>query len=179
MSTAGKYIPNYSVDDYARWKGDWELLDGIPVAMTPSATVGHQRLAMRLSGAFYNALQSKDCRDYEVLYAIDWHIDKYTVVRPDVIIVCDVNAKAHIEYAPVLITEVLSPSTVEKDLTVKFHLYQQQGVRYYLIADPERKSLKVYGLIDGQYVELESANVYPFQLEENCVIELPVDTVFN
>ena len=26
-------LPRYTVEDYEKWKGDWELIDGIPYAL--------------------------------------------------------------------------------------------------------------------------------------------------
>lgn len=33
---AEKYLPRYTVEDYNRWEGDWELIEGIPYASAPS-----------------------------------------------------------------------------------------------------------------------------------------------
>ena len=35
----------YSYKDYKNWEGDWELIDGLPVAMAPAPMVKHQKLA--------------------------------------------------------------------------------------------------------------------------------------
>jgi len=29
MSTAPRFLPTYTLDDYQQWEGDWELIDGI------------------------------------------------------------------------------------------------------------------------------------------------------
>ncbi len=28
-----EYLPHYTYDDYIQWKGDWELIYGVPYAM--------------------------------------------------------------------------------------------------------------------------------------------------
>ena len=33
MSSVPRYTPRYSVSDYQLWEGDWELWDGIAIAM--------------------------------------------------------------------------------------------------------------------------------------------------
>ncbi len=38
-----KYMPRYTIDDYKLWEGDWELIDGIPFAMTPSPFGKYQK----------------------------------------------------------------------------------------------------------------------------------------
>lgn len=49
MSTVPRYIPRYTIDDYQHWEGDWELIDGVPIAMTPSPFGHHERIVSRLS----------------------------------------------------------------------------------------------------------------------------------
>lgn len=179
MSVSNRFLPNYSVDDYSQWKGDWELLDGIPVAMTPSASGNHQRVATRLTGALFNALQAKNCSQCELFYEIDWHVDNHTVVRPDIVIVCGKRVEKYLDYAPALVIEILSSSTAEKDRTVKLQLYEQQGVKYYLIADPDTKSIVLHRLISKQYVQEEPVNVYTFELDDSCSIPLDTDCIFS
>jgi hypothetical protein len=42
MSSVRKFIPRYTVADYRQWQGDWELLDGVAVSVTPSPFGIHQ-----------------------------------------------------------------------------------------------------------------------------------------
>jgi len=41
-------ITAYSYDDYKLWEGDWELMSGIAVAMSPAPTRRHQSLASEI-----------------------------------------------------------------------------------------------------------------------------------
>jgi hypothetical protein len=41
-------IEYYSYDDYKTWKGDWELIDGIPLAMSPVSMIKHQSIGQEL-----------------------------------------------------------------------------------------------------------------------------------
>jgi len=34
MSNAVKLLPHYTYSDYENWEGQWELIDGIPYAMS-------------------------------------------------------------------------------------------------------------------------------------------------
>lgn len=47
------------IKDYCRWEGDWEFICGIPLAMSPSPGISHQRVARRLLRQFNAALD--DC----------------------------------------------------------------------------------------------------------------------
>jgi hypothetical protein len=35
MKYIGQYLPEYTYDDYKKWEGNWELIEGIPYAMSP------------------------------------------------------------------------------------------------------------------------------------------------
>ena len=172
MSDVRKYLPRYTVEDYLQWEGDWELIDGIAVSMAASPVSAHQRMAMRISAALFDALKNEECLDCEVLYELDWHMTSDTVVRPDIVIVCLAEIEEYISHPPALVVEILSPSTAEKDRTVKFDLYQSQGVKYFLIGDPDNGSVEVFQLSGGCYVNLPAATSYQFALTDNCQIQM-------
>ena len=44
MSIAAKYRPHYTYDDYCQWEGQWELIEGMPYAMSPAPIPAHQRV---------------------------------------------------------------------------------------------------------------------------------------
>ena len=44
-----EYIPRYTIEDYRLWEGNWELIEGILFAMTPSPVGKHQKVAVRIS----------------------------------------------------------------------------------------------------------------------------------
>ncbi len=140
---------HYTYEDYAQWKGDWELIEGVPVAMTPAPGIEHQLLASELIRLLGNQLV--DCAQCHVLSEVDYKIDEETVVRPDVLVVYKPVGGACLTQAPELIVEVVSPSTARRDERVKFQLYAQEKVPYYLLAYPHDRRAKVYRLQDGQY----------------------------
>ena len=49
MSSAAKYQPHYTVDDYQHWQGDWELWNGVAIAMGPSPFGRHAQLVGQLA----------------------------------------------------------------------------------------------------------------------------------
>ncbi len=51
------YIPTYTVQDWKLWEGDWELIKGTPVAMSPSPLNKHQLMGSDLHVYFYNMLR--------------------------------------------------------------------------------------------------------------------------
>ena len=174
MSTGRKYLPRYTIEDYLQWEGDWELIDGIAVSMAASPVRAHQRVAMRISAALFDALKVEGCRDCEVLYGLDWHVDEHTSVRPDIVVVCDAGTLEYLKSPPALVVEILSPSTAEKDRTFKFDIYQAQRVKYYMIADPDSDSTDVFELVGDRYVQQPKSSRYKFELVDRCQIEIEV-----
>jgi Uma2 family endonuclease len=101
-------VEHYRIEDYRRWQGDWELIQGIPLAMSPSPGVRHQRVARRLLRQLDEALD--DCPRCEAFHGIDVELSDDTVTRPDVIVICFEPDGDRITRAPALIAEVVSPA---------------------------------------------------------------------
>ena len=170
--------PHYTYKDYELWEGDWELIRGIPYAMAPAPAWQHQSFGGKFVRIFLEALDEKinSCQ-CEVLYESDWVVSEDTVVRPDIMIVCEPIAGNFVTAPPSLILEILSPSTVLKDRNTKFNLYQAYGVRYYLMADIGKKGVEIFCLKDNIYQEANDLKT--FQLTNNCSIELSVAALFS
>lgn len=171
-----QYNPGYTVADYNMWDGDWELIDGYPYAMSPSANSKHQRLASKMLIALSNKLSRLQggCDNCEVFYELDWIINDNTVVRPDLAIVCNQTDK-FITSPPKLVVEILSPSTALKDRHVKHDIYQEQGVPYYIIIDPDTLKYNIYVLVNGIYSEQNKNKT--FTIGSECTIELSLANV--
>lgn len=168
--TPDLYIPTYTVQDWKLWEGDWELIKGAPVAMSPSPLNKHQFMGGDLYAYFYNMLQAnKTACNCRALYEQDWIIDEANVVRPDILIACgDLDPESHITKTPVLIVEIFSQATRLKDRNTKFTLYEFCGVKYYLMADPDTNSIQVFELTDNKYKEQFAP--FHFKLTEHCSI---------
>jgi len=80
MSSTEKYLPCYTVSDFQRWKGDWELIEGIAISTSPSPFGPHERAVSELSRAIGNALESGSI-DCQVYAGLDWIVGDDTVVR--------------------------------------------------------------------------------------------------
>ena len=152
VSLKVKDLPHYVYDDYVQWEGKWELIEGIPYAMTPAPNIRHQDI----SGNIYWQLKSQleYCKKCKVLLPVDWQITDDTIVQPDILIVCDENiGDVKLEKTPVMIFEVLSTSTSRKDRGIKYRLYENAGVKYYCIVDPETNSAEIFVLQKEKYHE--------------------------
>ena len=173
-----KYLPSYTVEDYNRWEGDWELIDGIPYSMSPSPVRKHQLIAAALFLQIGNSInsQKENCSDCNAFYELDWILSDSTVVRPDIAITCEETGD-FLSKPPVVIIEILSPSTAFKDKHVKFDIYEEEGVKYYLVVDPNSKTYQVYELVNGHYLEREG--ISSFVIHDKCSIELNLDKALS
>ena len=172
-----RYTPHYTVADYLQWEGDWELWRGTAVAMSPSPGLPHARVA----GNLYFGLRSQfekageGCR-CEILAEIDWHVSDDEVLRPDLLVVCDPTREFWVKKTPELVVEVISPTSVRRDTIHKRGLYREAGVRFYVLADPEKRKLRCLHLDeDGEYV----AGPPAFDLHDGCRVEIEVDRVWD
>lgn len=168
MSNAVKILPHYTYEDYVQWEGKWELIEGIPFAMSPAPTPRHQIIANTLGALFY--LSMKNCKQCKVAQAIDFKIAEDTVLQPDLSVLCRPANKKYIDFPPALVVEILSPSTSLKDRHTKYNLYQQQGIPFYLIVSPDTEETEVYALENGTYALKQKGGgfTYTFPFEHDC-----------
>ena len=113
-----------------------------------------------------------------VYQAIDWIINDDTILQPDVLIVCG-EIKHLLDFAPVLVVEILSKATALKDRNNKFHIYEKQGVKYYLIINPENEMEEIYELNEGIYQLKPRENKYHFSFEPACAATIDFTNIWN
>lgn len=179
MSTAEKYQPHYTIDDYQHWEGVWELWSGVAVAMSPRLFGWHGQLTGRSATALNNAIDDHGC-NAAVLVEIDWIISEDTILRPDVTVVCGIAPEKHVEQVPALVVEILSASTRERDLTFKKQIYQQQAVPWYLVIDPEANTLQALRLnAAGEYQAVDHAESLTIDICGDCSLNVRVDRLFK
>ncbi len=169
-------FPRYTYNDYKNWKEDWELIDGYPLQLLPSASFNHNNTIIELIIQAGNSLKKNDSCRCKVSSELDWKINDETVVRPDLMVICgDVNSD-FLEFPPVLIVEVISPSSIKRDRVLKFDLYREQGVKFYILVDYSKKTIEVFELIDNYYKEVNRSK---FQLDKTCEIEFDFDSIWK
>lgn len=141
----------FNYEDYKLLPEDcrYEILKG-QLLVTPTPNTGHQRILIRLVLAVGNFVEST--RVGQVFAApTDVILDAETVVQPDLLFIAEersgiADPDGGVHGAPDLVVEVLSPSTAERDRTVKRKLYGVFGVREYWIVDPTARSVEVLTL---------------------------------
>jgi len=174
---AREYIEYYTIDDHKYWSDDWELIHGFPYAMAPSPLVTHQSVNGKIFLELNRGLEN--CPKCQALFEIDWEVSIDTVVKPDMVVIC-YEPDEKLTKRPNIIFEVTSSSTLKRDETIKFELYQNEGVKYYIIVYPKRKVAKVYRLKYGKYIKVNDFEneKYKFDLED-CSIDFDFSKIWR
>ena len=179
----------YTYAEYLTWLDGQtrELIHGLIHKMSPSPRLEHARISARV---FRNLdtiiLRNKGkCEVFTAPFDVrfpkqgetaDDKID--TVVQPDICVVCD---PSKLDYrgccgAPDMIVEILSPSTIKKDVIEKFALYEESGVKEYWIVYPLDKVIQVFLLQEtGKYDEgamYERTGKVPVHIFDNHPVDL-------
>lgn len=124
-----------------------ELIDGDHY-VTPSPNTRHQRLVIRLAGAFTTHLAAHPDQGEAFIAPFDVLFSEFDVVEPDLLFVAadqsDIVTAKHVRGVPALVVEILSPGTRRVDEKIKYRLFERVGVREYWLVDPELDLVKVY-----------------------------------
>ena len=171
-------IEYYRYEDYCKWKGDWELIYGIPLAMSPSPSITHQVIAGDI--IFELKSSTRGCRECLVFGEADWKVSDDTVVKPNVVLICNETNEAYMTKAPEIIVEVISKSTAKRDEKTKFKLYQDEGVKYYIIVYPRDLKAKIYKLESGKYIKEGDFLTETYEFKDlTCRALINFDNVFG
>lgn len=177
-----EYLPNYTYNDYVNWEGKWELINGIPYAMTPVPNILHQKVSGKIHIQLERSLQN--CKTCQAFLPIDWRIpnkEDNIVLQPDNLVICKNVEGNYLTDTPVMIFEILSPATALKDRHTKYDIYETQGVKYYIIVDIDLKSADVFELKDKEYYKKAEVkmDVVKFELCEDCVINFNFEKIWS
>ena len=119
-----------------------EYVEGMLFEM-PGTSRRHNALALRLVRELYDAAQANKCD----LYASDVKVRVSDTVfyYPDVMMVCGDSPDPYYHDAPILIIEVLSPSTETTDRREKLLAYQKlPTLQSYLLVSSEARRVESY-----------------------------------
>jgi Uma2 family endonuclease len=179
MNVSHKYLPSYTYEDYCQWEGNWELIDGIPYAMSPMPIPIHQRVNGNLYTKFETALK-KACKDCKSFLPLDWKISESVILQPDLLVVCKKIEKKYLDFTPILVAEILSPSTAVKDRNIKKEIYLSQQVKYYLILDPILRKIEIYEILNNMYSPVAiSPNNFVFTLKDGCQADVDFEDIWE
>ena len=160
----------------------YELIDGVVYDMTGS-TPEHSAISSNIESLLREQLgRSGPCRIHRDQYVA---IPGKPPVVPDVVLTCDLadwdknkRLKPFMIQSPLIVVEVLSPSTERYDRTEKFTRYMRcPTLEVYILVSQDEQYIEVYRrstgwkqerFSEGQIIKLE-------QLD----LELPVESVYE
>jgi Uma2 family endonuclease len=154
----------YSYADYLTWQfaERVELFKGY-VRQMSAPTPNHQRVSIALTTLMNNFFWKGSCEMFYAPFDVRLYNrtksgladkDVYTVVQPDICVICDpakIDNKG-CNGAPDLVVEILSPSNPGTDLKDKYQLYEENGVGEYWIVYPNDAVLHQFVRQAGKYV---------------------------
>jgi len=178
MPPLAQVIEYYTYNDYKKWEGDWELIDGIPLAMTPAPMIKHQSLATEI---IYNLReQLEECFKCRVLAEIDYKVSDDTILKPDIVLTCGETNESYLTIAPEIVVEIISKSTAKRDEKYKFEIYEKEKVKYYILIYPNDLRAKVYKIEGSKYDKQGDFLQESYHFEETtCGISLDFNRVFK
>lgn len=141
--------PFFDAQAYLAWEAEQsdkhEYHDGEVFAMA-GASEAHVTVALNVAMALRNHLRGSPCSVFISDMKLRVEEDN-AFFYPDVFVTCadSDRGQSHSKSAPVLIVEVLSPTTSAFDRGAKFAAYRKlPTLREYAVIDPERLSLDLF-----------------------------------
>ena len=123
----------------------YELVDGA-LLVSPSPTARHQWIVLALACELRMWLQEQPVGTVYVAPATV-PVDRTTEVQPDVFVVPRRGPPAGPWQdlgRPLLVLEVVSPSTARQDRETKRRLYQELGIPEYWVVDPDIRTVEIW-----------------------------------
>lgn len=176
--------PIFSAEDYLAWEATQsekhEYLAGEVFAMA-GASDAHVTIAGNLFAALRHHLRGRPCRTYIADMKVEVAAAN-AFFYPDVFVSCSAAdaALADRKREPLLVIEVLSPTTAAFDRGAKFAYYRQlASLSEYVLVDTERVAVDVFRRqADGHWV------LYPFGPGEavelaSVALTMPIEAVYE
>jgi Uma2 family endonuclease len=161
----------------------YQLFDGVIVAMAPPATP-HQVIAGRLSGEIYASLGATrpECFVRPQAGIAPMGLQGRDHFETDLVVSCaplDRDVRGIVS-EPLLIVEVLSPSTDRDDVFIKLPAYQRiPSLREILYVETERVGATVYRRDEGGWQMIELAAPDDRLLLETVGLDIPLTTLYR
>jgi Uma2 family endonuclease len=133
-----------NVDQYLAWAqshpGRYELSDGEVIAMSPESA-GQAAVKFAVQRALLTGLEARRLPCHVLPDGMTIRVDETTAYEPDALVYCGARlAPSSMEVPnPVVVVEVLSPTTRHIDASAKLAGYfRVRSVAHYLIVDPTK-----------------------------------------
>lgn len=184
MSVPAKKL-TISIDDYLRAEErspvKHEYVNGQLYAMVGSSQ-GHNIISMNVAQFFHALTKGSSCRTFmaDIKVRVEQNNSFY---YPDVVVACGpVEAKSYFANDPVLIVEVLSPSTTDTDKREKLAAYRTiSTLREYLIVYQDQEKVELHSKDpEENWIQsiIESGDIR-LSAVMGTEVKLPISTIYD
>ena len=153
MSTEAHRV-KFTYRDYLNTPDDirYQLING-ELIREPAPTTPHQSVLLNLA-VLLGSFTRRQGLGKLFVAPTDVYLSDLDVVQPDLLFVSAARAaiitERNIQGPPDLVNEIASPSTAQRDRSVKLKLYARYGVAEYWIVDPAAETVETLRLEDGE-----------------------------
>jgi Uma2 family endonuclease len=186
MAKAISSAPRMTVDEFLAWLEDgpegarYELVAGEVVEVTPEPAA-HARIKGQVWLALWNSMESAALPCEALADGMTVKIDEHTAYEPDAVVHCDETLPddAIIVPAPVIVIEVLSPTTKAHDAGAKLAGYfRLPSVRHYLWVRTEQPTVIHHRRGDADLIETRIVTAGTLDLDPPGIV-LDLDRIYG
>lgn len=186
MATALKRSEPVTIEDFDVFVeaqadiAQFELVDGVIVMMT-NPTETHEQIASNIGAPLKLAMDARQCRSYQGGIRVQRSGDPKETdkTRPDVVVRCGKGTGRTYITDPLVVVEVLSPSTIDADRGPKLEFYKSlPTVRHIALIYQDQMRVEHYRRTEAGF-ELEVLKTPVDQLSFEAVgFSLPLERVY-
>lgn len=146
-------IESISIADYLEGEKRSEIrheyVDGQVFAMA-GASKRHNRIIQNIGFRLQSHLSETDCEMF--LESVKLRADEITIYYPDIVVTCEpADDDDYVVYQPILIVEVISPTSERTDRYEKLQVYRRMpGLREYAIVWQEEMRVEIHRRTDAE-----------------------------
>jgi len=189
MTRASSQYEYMSLDDFEELLADkpadekWELIGGRVVRMMVGARWEHHRIVGNVSSALLSDLRSKgsDCRPFAETF---WLKKKLLDLAcfPDVMVRCGALPKDATSLEdPVVLVEVVSPGSEQRDRREKWVLYNRlPSLQHYVLIERDKVDVQVFDRVQGGFLQRDPLTSLADVLRLPAIdFELPLSEIYR
>ena len=138
----------------------YEILEG-ELLMSPSPNAMHQIVLLNLATILKLFVEKNDLGKIFIA-PLDVVLSKFDVVQPDITFISKqryhIVKSTHLEGAPDLVVEIISPGSAKRDRIIKRKIYALHGVKEYWLVHPEKEQVQVLRREKGDFQRMADLN---------------------
>jgi Uma2 family endonuclease len=169
-----------SLDEFLAWERDqperYEYADGVITMMT-GGSLDHSTIASNLWTALRDQLRGTTCRAFRGDSKI---IANHSIRYPDLSVTCtQVRGTDDLVLDPILIIEVISPSTEREDRgRKKFDYFAKPSIRQYALIEQDERRIDLYTRTGASWIDEVIEGEAVLNLS-SIGVEISLDTIYE